>query len=142
MWQESRRCQATEIWGCPMTTSRAGPEAGSGTAVWPLWPGTALPPVQQMCRGVGREQPAGTHQDLLRRPLPPVLPLPAPSSPGLILAVRGPWVVAGGVGPQVHVQGGAWATNELCRTSSLAPFTAASVSFLRRGRGCTNYARL
>lgn len=100
MWQESCRCQATEIQVCPMTASRAGSVAGSGTVAWPLWIGIPLPPVQQMCRGVGREQPAGTHQDLLRGLLPPVLPAPTPTRPLPVLSWlsegRGLWLVVQG----------------------------------------------
>lgn len=124
-----------------------GSAAVSGQVLWqalgqqccPCRLASSRPQCSRICRGVRKEQPAGWDptEEVASACLGPL-----PSSPGLVPAVRGPWAVAGGVELQVHVQGGAWASNKLCRAPSLAPFTAASVSFLHRGRGCTNYARL
>lgn len=144
MWQEScGSCenswfQAAEmeerlgLWGSLM--------AGPRTAGLPLQTGLPLPPVQRRCAGLWAEsrQLGG----ILPRGL--LLPALSPSylfrvlfwlsvGPGLWQVVRGcgcmPRV---GHGPPISFAG----------PPSPAPFTAASVSFLHRGRGCTNYARL
>lgn len=136
MWQESCGCdsswfQAAEmeerlgLWG----SLRAGP----GTAGLPLQTGLPLPPVQQRCarlwaesRQLGGILPRG----LLLPALTPLLP-----SPSLVPAVRGPWAVAGGEGLRVHVQGGAWASNKLCRAPLPCPLHGCICLFPPQGEG-------
>lgn len=126
--------------GSVATPKGTGSMAGSGTAPLPWGLASPHPQGSRICKGIGRKQLAGIHQDLLRGCFcllcpPPVLSWSCPGCPWTLGCGR--WCRL-----QVHDQGGAWATNRLCRAPSPAPFTAASVSFLRRGRGCTNYARL
>ena len=144
MWQESCGCcesswfQAAEmeerlgLWG----SLRAGP----GTAGVPLQTGLPLPPVQRRCAGLWAESRQ------LGGILPRGLLLPA-LSPSCLLRVLfqlsvgpGLWQVVRGCGCMSRVGHGP--PTSFAGPPSPALFTAASVSFLHRGRGCTNYARL